>query len=113
MLNVFDLKNLAVAVFDDADLVATYPHLKTNIIDPMPSSCQKIYVSSVPHRIHSQNREALQMKLLVDNTFYPQHILSYFIKAENESRKLNILSTLINEVCSSTHGQMLIFFTVS
>lgn len=113
LLNIFDVNNLVVAVIDDSDMVATFPLMKSNIIDPLPKSCQKIYVSSVQTRSNNDIHPAIELKLTINDSFYPQTITDYFIKLPTNSNKLEIISAVCSEVFLLTRAQAIIFFTVS
>lgn len=113
LLNVYDLNNLAVAIIDDSDLVVTLPLLKTNIIDPLPKSCQKIYVLSFDWRPKNEFKAQIQTRLIFTDSIYPQNITDYFVKLQNPSDKLGIIRTVCSEVSVSSRAQAIVFFTVS
>lgn len=109
-LNVFHLKNLHTAVFDDADLVVNYNSVKSDIINPLPASCQQIHVSSV--QLQQKSPQQVEIKLFDNNSVYPQNNDDFFIRLQNDTEKYNVIRRLGKEVSSVRQAQMLIFFTV-
>lgn len=100
-----------MAVIDDADLVVTLPLLKSNIIDPLPKTCQKVFVSSFDWR--SELSSAIQVKLTLNDSAYPETVTDHFIKLKNEGDKLRLIRLVCRELSSSSRAQAMVFFTVS
>lgn len=108
------MKDVCIAVFDDADITASsqivYQHLLNRL------SCQKIFVSSHKKaKAVAQIGHISQMKLFIDNRVMPNNIEHYFVKCLSIDAK----SQVLRKICAQAYreddnfGKVMVFFSVS
>lgn len=112
LLGVFKTNFLAIVVFDDADYTATTSLVKAQLINKLPHTCQKVFISPfsmIPNLTHN----LVEMKLLVDGTVFPhQSIVNYYVECIT-NQKYDIIKKLSSEANKYVgNGQIIVFFTV-
>lgn len=81
MLGVFDKQKLKVVVLDDADIVASSKRIKEDLLQRLPSTCQRLYMSSGHKPNHIKN--VTEMTLLVDGSPLPRSIDHFFVRCSD------------------------------
>lgn len=110
LLGIYKPKNLSVVVFDDADVVASGNAVK-ELINKLPSQCQKLFMSSHSNKLF---KFPVMIKFLNDETAFPHHIDNYFFECSRAVWKFSVLQALSEEIYKDgANGQIVVFFNVN
>lgn len=107
MLNVFDMKKLAIIIFDDADRVLPSIYVKDHLMNAIPKQCQTLFMAS--SKISTLGISDMKhMELFVDDKPFLPNIQHFFINCVDDDAKFKMLQSL-----NTISGKLLVFFYVS
>lgn len=107
IIRVFNIEDISLCVFDDADVVATTNFIKTNVIDRL-KRCRMLFLSSVC--LNSVKNNLKKSQLIIKKT--TMNAVQYFMKISDISEKIAAIVKIYN-LLTTPQRQCIVFFNVS
>lgn len=113
ILELFDVNNLAVVIFDDADIVVTSYLVNDHLLKQLPDQCQVIMTSSTfTERSLQHLKNDTFVSVGNSLTEIPEHVQQFAFHCENEAAKLQTLHQIC-KVVREENSLAVVFCNVS
>lgn len=113
ILGLFDVNNLAVVIFDDADIVVTSHLVNDHLLKQLPDQCQVIMTSSTfTERSLQHMKNATFVSVGNTLTEIPEHVQQFAFHCKNEAAKLQTLRKIC-KVVREENSLAVVFCNVS
>lgn len=106
--------NVSIAVFDDADIVAS-PFVLKHLVDPLPSDSKTIFISSnrLSQSVKSALKSVSHKRLVSANGIMPSNIDNFYVKCVTISKYAVIQKIITEAYKENAIGKIIVFFSVS